>query len=104
VQGARDGGLGLTKQRVARVVRQRYGFRTNAGSLATLTAIRRVIAGELLGNEDSLSGAGEKRQGQNRLPRLILYEHHQGWIVPDALFSQFPDCVLSIRKCCRIIS
>jgi hypothetical protein len=36
-----------------------------------------------------LLGAREKRQGQNRLPRLILYEHHQGWIVPAALFPQF---------------
>jgi hypothetical protein len=44
-------------------------------------------------------GAGKKRHEQNRVPRLILYEHHKLWIVAAALFSQLPDCVFGIRKC-----
>jgi len=45
----------------------------------------------------------EERQGQNRLPGLIRYEHHQGRIVVAALFSQLQNCVLGIRKCRRNI-
>jgi hypothetical protein len=50
-----------------------------------------------------LLAAGKKRQGQNRLPGLILYEHHQSQIVVAAVFSQLSDCVLGIRKCRRYI-
>src|SRR6516165_1176921 len=46
----------------------------------------------------------EKWQGQNRLPGLIFYHHHQGEIILVAtLFSQLPDCVFSIRKRRRYI-
>jgi hypothetical protein len=43
--------------------------------------------------------AGEKRQEQNRLTGLILYNHHKSRIVAAAILSQLPDCVLGIRKC-----
>ena len=47
--------------------------------------------------------ARKERQGQNRLPGFILYDHHQGRIVVPALFSQRPDCALGMRKCrCNI--
>jgi hypothetical protein len=45
----------------------------------------------------------KKRQGQNRLPGLVRYEHHQGQIVVAALLSQLPDYVLGMRKCRRSI-
>jgi hypothetical protein len=45
----------------------------------------------------------KKRQGQNRLPGLIRYEHHQGQIVVAALLSQLPDYVVGMRKCRRSI-
>ncbi len=41
----------------------------------------------------------QKRQGQNRLPGLILYDHHQGPYRGVALFPQFADGLLGIRKC-----
>ena len=52
----------------------------------------------------SLLAAREKRQGQNRLPSLIFYHHHQRQIILVAvLFSQLSDRVLGIRKCRRYI-
>jgi hypothetical protein len=43
--------------------------------------------------------ARKKRQGQNRLPGLILYDHQQRQIILVAtLFSQLPDCVFGIGK------
>jgi len=48
--------------------------------------------------------AREKRQGQNRLPGLIFYHHHQSEIILVAvLVSQLSDPVLGIRKCRRYI-
>jgi hypothetical protein len=66
--------------------------------LAIFAAIRRAIIALAM-----RLAAREKRQGQNRLPGLILYEHHQSQIVVDALLSQLSDCVLGIRKCRRLI-
>jgi hypothetical protein len=43
---------------------------------------------------------GKNGKDKNRPPRLILDEHHQARIVPAALFSQLPDCVFGVRKCC----
>jgi len=52
----------------------------------------------------SLLAAREKRQGQNCLPSLIFYHHHQRQIILVAvLFSQLSDRVLGIRKCRRYI-
>jgi hypothetical protein len=48
-------------------------------------------------------GAREKRQEQNRLPSLILYEHRQSQINAVALPSQLLNRVLGVRKCCRNI-
>ena len=56
-----------------------------------------------LGNGGCLRVARKERQGQNRLPGFILYDHHQGRIVIPALFSQLPDCALGMRKCRRNI-
>jgi hypothetical protein len=50
-----------------------------------------------------LLAARKKRQGQNRLPGFIRYDHHQSEIIVAALLSQLSDCVLGIRKCCRSI-
>jgi len=49
------------------------------------------------------STARKKRQGQNSLPGLIRYEHHQGKVVVAHLFLQLSDCGLGIRKCRRNI-
>jgi hypothetical protein len=49
-----------------------------------------------LGNGGCLRVARKERQGQNRLPGFILYDHHQGRIVAPALFSQLLDCALGI--------
>src|SRR4029077_6534948 len=54
-------------------------------------------------NGGRLRVARKERQGQNRLPGFILYDHHQGRIVVPALFSQLPDCALGMRKCRRNI-
>ena len=52
----------------------------------------------------SLLAAREKRQGQNRLPSLNFYHHHQRQIILVAvLFSQLSDRVVGIRKCRRYI-
>src|SRR5215813_4239125 len=47
--------------------------------------------------------ARPKRQGQNVLPGLIRYKHHQSQIVVATLLAQLLDCVLGIRKRRRYI-
>jgi hypothetical protein len=55
--------------------------RSSFGRFAIFAAIRRASSRVSNGNN---SAARPKRQGQNLLPGLIRYEHHQRQILPGA--------------------
>jgi hypothetical protein len=90
--------LGRRGKAVGLIVTRGFAVR-NTGSFAMLIA---SAAPSLRGNAMRLA-ARKKRQGQNRLPGLIRYEHHQGQVVVAHLFLQLSDCGLGIRKCRRNI-